>query len=674
MPVHLAGGITITGVFCSFWDVNILSSWEYILFTLFVSILPDADHTKSLIGKSIYPIAKFIQRRYGHRTITHGLLALSVGWVIVRSFGGNWSLIFFWAYFSHILLDMLTKQGVPFFYPFLHNPCVIPANPELRFRTGDLKTETLMFAFFMLSASFSYPLMETGFWMNYNQAFGTQKHLANQFKKSENLLESTYIYRVGSEEFNGKGYVIEANESKTVLLENGKFVTLDASMIIKEVVPRLTNLNIRFDKIIVNDVSIDSINSLLKDATLKSADIYSSKKVKFKSEEISKLKVDHPNFDIKFQEIAEAKRKTFSSNPRIASTRNRIAALKKKDALSKQIFRAKKAKIDDLKSQLSEANLSEKERLMTEINIQDKSIKEASDNSMKINELKSELSLMIQENAINKQLYDSENITEKLVFNGTITIINISNSSSKKVGIITEDYEKNEIGNSDVINLPTYRLSYNEKKNIANWVSWNINSRSFGRAERQNDFREYDRLPKSYYKVSPEDYSKSGFDRGHNCPSADRTRTEQANSSTFYMINMIPQSPTHNRSLWRLLEEYSRNQVRNGKSVHIIMGNYGIGGIGSKGYKEKIGNGITVPASIWKVLVVLEQGQSINEITINNKIVAVDIPNNEKLLKNKEWKDFITTIDEIELNSNIDLLSNINDEIEKIIESKPYKL
>ncbi|WP_255412675.1 DNA/RNA non-specific endonuclease [Chitinophaga sp. S165] len=39
------------------------------------------------------------------------------------------------------------------------------------------------------------------------------------------------------------------------------------------------------------------------------------------------------------------------------------------------------------------------------------------------------------------------------------------------------------------------------------------------------------------------------MDRGHNCPSADRTSTT-ANSSTFLMTNMIPQAPQNNQQTW----------------------------------------------------------------------------------------------------------------------------
>ncbi|MBM3402326.1 MAG: DNA/RNA non-specific endonuclease, partial [Bacteroidetes bacterium] len=85
----------------------------------------------------------------------------------------------------------------------------------------------------------------------------------------------------------------------------------------------------------------------------------------------------------------------------------------------------------------------------------------------------------------------------------------------------------------------------------------------------------------SWYRVSSTSYCGSGFDRGHNCPSADRTSNVAANSSTFLMTNMIPQAPNHNRQTWANLEDYTRELLEAGNEVFIVMGSYGSGGVGS---------------------------------------------------------------------------------------------
>ena len=47
--------------------------------------------------------------------------------------------------------------------------------------------------------------------------------------------------------------------------------------------------------------------------------------------------------------------------------------------------------------------------------------------------------------------------------------------------------------------------------------------------------------------VSSTSYSGSGFDRGHNCPSADRTGSVADNTATFLISNMMPQAPRNNQ-------------------------------------------------------------------------------------------------------------------------------
>jgi endonuclease G len=68
----------------------------------------------------------------------------------------------------------------------------------------------------------------------------------------------------------------------------------------------------------------------------------------------------------------------------------------------------------------------------------------------------------------------------------------------------------------------------------------------------------------------------------------------------------VPQAPTHNRQAWRLLEEYARKLVEQGNELYIIAGTAGKGGEGDNGKITSLASGkLTVPAALWKVIVVL---------------------------------------------------------------------
>src|SRR5207248_6889700 len=82
---------------------------------------------------------------------------------------------------------------------------------------------------------------------------------------------------------------------------------------------------------------------------------------------------------------------------------------------------------------------------------------------------------------------------------------------------------------------PQYTLSYNRSKGTPNWVAWRLDSSWIGGAPRQDDYRPDPALPAGWYQVQANDYSGSGYERGHMCPSGDRTRSVADNSATFLM-------------------------------------------------------------------------------------------------------------------------------------------
>lgn len=219
---------------------------------------------------------------------------------------------------------------------------------------------------------------------------------------------------------------------------------------------------------------------------------------------------------------------------------------------------------------------------------------------------------------------------------------------------------------------PQYALSYHRDKGIPNWVSWHLDASWLGSAPRQDDFRADNTLPSGWYQVSSSSYSGSGFDRGHNCPSADRTRTVTDNSATFLMTNMIPQAPDNNQGPWARLEDYTRSLVSQGNECYVIMGQYGTGGTGSNGYRTTIDNGrVTVPNRIWKVIVVLPaaSGDDAARVTTSTRVIAVDMPNAQGI-RNNNWGMYRTTVDAIEAAAGVDLLSRVPASIQAVIESR----
>ncbi len=229
-----------------------------------------------------------------------------------------------------------------------------------------------------------------------------------------------------------------------------------------------------------------------------------------------------------------------------------------------------------------------------------------------------------------------------------------------------------------------YRIGYSSSRGIPTWVAWHLQSEDIGSTPRQDDFRADSGLPSGWFRAEDAHYSGSGFDRGHNCPSGDRTTTVAANSSTFLMTNMIPQAPTLNQGPWEGLEEYVRTTLVGGNNeAYIVTGSYGRGGYNANGLLNTIASGyITVPAKVWKVVLVIPKGNGdLARINRNSTVLAVTMPNDNRLYttSNKTaWRDYLTSITNVEIEANasgvpLNLLQAVPDSVRPLLKAKIYQ-
>ncbi|RZM29228.1 MAG: DNA/RNA non-specific endonuclease [Pedobacter sp.] len=216
-----------------------------------------------------------------------------------------------------------------------------------------------------------------------------------------------------------------------------------------------------------------------------------------------------------------------------------------------------------------------------------------------------------------------------------------------------------------------YTESYNNTKANPNWVSWHLDASNIsGAVSRLDNYAGFSGLPKSYYVVQSNSYKNSGFDRGHSCPSGDRTSSLYANSSTFLMTNMIPQAPNNNQGPWEKMESYLRTQVILGNEVFIIMGSYGTGGVGNTGTSSTIDGGkINVPSNIWKIAIIMPTGTNdLSRVTENTRVIAVNTPNINTV--DADWKKYRVTVRDIEKLTGYNFLSALSQSVQDAVETK----
>lgn len=212
---------------------------------------------------------------------------------------------------------------------------------------------------------------------------------------------------------------------------------------------------------------------------------------------------------------------------------------------------------------------------------------------------------------------------------------------------------------------PQYTLSYNKKLNNPNWVSWNLDANYFGDVPRfKGKFMADDSLPAGFYKVRHDDYTGSGYDRGHMVRSEERTKTDADNEATFLTVNLLPQYHDLNAGPWLRLEEYCQRLAQKEKKELFIIA----GGVFPK-KPETIGKGVAIPESTYKIVVVLDRNQSIENVTDSTRVIAVVMPNKQGIIR-EEWGQYRTTVAALEKATRYNFLSDLPEALQKTLENR----
>lgn len=197
-----------------------------------------------------------------------------------------------------------------------------------------------------------------------------------------------------------------------------------------------------------------------------------------------------------------------------------------------------------------------------------------------------------------------------------------------------------------------FRLSFNKDTRTPNWVAWELlGSECNGPATRSNDFWTDDDI---YGCSTPEDYRRSGYDRGHICPAADQKWSKRAMSDCFVFTNMCPQNHSLNSGAWNTLENKERQWAMRDSAIVIVAGP-----IYTQEDTLSIGpSKVKVPGAFFKVMVApyLEEPRGIAFIYPN-----MSAPGN--------MQNYVTTIDEVEKITGFDFFYKLPDDVENKIEA-----
>jgi endonuclease G len=171
-----------------------------------------------------------------------------------------------------------------------------------------------------------------------------------------------------------------------------------------------------------------------------------------------------------------------------------------------------------------------------------------------------------------------------------------------------------------VLNRNGYSLGFSNARKCALWVSYVISKHSVGvDVDRGNIFYPDPDIPEPY-RVKPEDFRNTGYDKGHLAPSGAIDYSLKSNAETFAMSNIALQHPKLNRQAWAALEAMVRGWTHTKGKLAVVTGP-----LYSK--RSRRINDIPLPAGFYKVIYSFRHKNFIAFVLPNNDIKAGDLWN-----------------------------------------------
>ena len=202
-----------------------------------------------------------------------------------------------------------------------------------------------------------------------------------------------------------------------------------------------------------------------------------------------------------------------------------------------------------------------------------------------------------------------------------------------------------------------YTLAYDDKTKTPQWVAWELTKKETqGKEERTNKF-----LPDPDVigtQIVTNDYSGSGYDRGHMAPAADMKWSKQAMQESFYMTNICPQDHHLNTQDWNELETKSREWARRYGKVYIVCGPI----YNDTRRREYIGtHRVQVPDAFFKAIL----------IHSSKKNCALGF-----LFQNEAGErpltEYLVSVNQLETITGIDFFPALPDELEEKLEAEKH--
>lgn len=201
-----------------------------------------------------------------------------------------------------------------------------------------------------------------------------------------------------------------------------------------------------------------------------------------------------------------------------------------------------------------------------------------------------------------------------------------------------------------------YSMLYDTKLKIAYWVAYPLCSYYTEGSGKRTDDWGFDPAISSSLQA---DLKKgfSGFDRGHQLPSADRVRSNRMNATTFYYTNMTPQiGQKFNQTIWADLEEAVRGWSSGIDTLFVVTGAMPTTQTDTHitYTRDNSGNNVAVPKYYFKALA--------RRISSTGSYQTIAFKMDQKTYSDRDYKKYALSVNELEEITGFTFFPNIDDQ------------
>lgn len=210
-------------------------------------------------------------------------------------------------------------------------------------------------------------------------------------------------------------------------------------------------------------------------------------------------------------------------------------------------------------------------------------------------------------------------------------------------------------GRARVLSNTGYLVGYSESLGVPLWAAYRVADRKLGDAPPRPESFELDRRTSA--RVDPRDYAHSGFDRGHLAPSFAIAlhHGRRAQEETFLMSNIVPQRHGLNAGPWNALERrIAANYPARFGEAWVIAGPV----VGEQ--PQRLRGRVAVPDAFFMIV--------IDEVEGRTRAQAFLFPQDAP--EDASPERFLTSIDEIEERTGLDVLRELDDAAEQALEAR----